>query len=195
MAAASGYPARVQAAPTLNVANGIAVARILCTPPLIALVIANPGGSHFVALAFLVLAATDALDGYLARSRELITNLGKLLDPIADKLLVGGVLIALVWTDRLAAEVAAIIIGREVLVSSLRAVALGQGIVLSAGQLGKAKMALQVAMVLALLAFGATDAAWRDVLVGATVAMTVLSGVAYFVGFVRGGTNVRHAQA
>jgi CDP-diacylglycerol--glycerol-3-phosphate 3-phosphatidyltransferase len=186
----------MQAAPTLNVANGITVARILCTPVLIAFVLSNPQGSYLVALAFLLLAATDALDGHLARSRELITNLGKLLDPIADKLLVGGVLIALVFTDRLALAVAVIIIGREILVSLLRAVALRDGIVLSAGQLGKAKMALQVTMVLALLAFGASDAAWLDVLVGATVLMTILSGLSYFGSyFRRGGQRQSAARA
>jgi CDP-diacylglycerol---glycerol-3-phosphate 3-phosphatidyltransferase len=189
-----GYPTRVHTAPTVNVANGITVARILCTPPLIALVLSSPRGSHLVALGFAILALSDALDGYIARSRRLITDLGKLLDPVADKLLVGGVLIALVATDRLAAGVAVVIIGREALVSALRAVALRQGTVLAAGRLGKAKMALQVAMVLSLLAFGASGAAWLDVLVGATVAMTILSGLSLFAAFVRGGA-LRGADA
>jgi CDP-diacylglycerol--glycerol-3-phosphate 3-phosphatidyltransferase len=74
----------------LNLANGLTVARILCTPPLIVLVLATPEGSLAAALVFGALALTDALDGHLARTKNLITTLGKLLDPFADKLLVGG---------------------------------------------------------------------------------------------------------
>ena len=163
----------------LNVANGLTVARILCTPPFTLLVLATPEGSLMAAAVFGLLALTDALDGHLARTRNLITTLGKLLDPFADKLLVGGALLALVATDRLAAVVAAIIIAREVLVSVLRQVAFRDGVVVPAGNLGKAKMALQVTMILALVAFGAPAHGLLQALVLATVAMTLLSGLSY----------------
>ncbi len=163
----------------LNVANGLTVARILCTPPLILLVLATPEGSYIAAAVFGALALTDALDGHLARTRNLITNLGKLLDPFADKLLVGGALLALVATDRLATAVAVVIIAREVIVSVLRQVAFRDGVVVPAGTLGKAKMALQVTMILALLAFGPASSAVLQALVIATVAMTVMSGLSY----------------
>jgi len=169
----------------VNVANAVTLARIVGTVPLVLLVLATPEGSAAAAVAFGALAASDALDGHLARSRRLITTLGKLLDPFADKLLVGGALLALVATDRLALAVAVVILAREAAVSALRQAAHGRGVVLAAGQLGKAKMALQVAMVLVLLAFGAPEAAWQHALIVATVVMTVASGLSYLPGLLR----------
>lgn len=171
--------------PVLNVANGLTVARILCTPALVLFALATPRGHLAAAFVFGVLALTDALDGHLARSRQLITTLGKLLDPLADKLLIGGALLALVATDRLALAVALVIIARELFVSALRQVAYREGIVIAAGPLGKAKMALQVAMVLVLLAFGHGDAAAIDVLIGATVVLTLGSGLSYVAALPR----------
>lgn len=181
--------------PVLNVANGLTVARILCTPVLVLFALATPQGHLAAALVFGVLALTDALDGHLARSRKLITTLGKLLDPLADKLLIGGALLALVATDRLALAVALVIIGREVFVSALRQVAYREGIVIAAGPLGKAKMALQVAMVLVLLAFGHGDAAALDVLIGATVVLTLGSGLSYVAALPRLRAAQRAAAA
>ena len=172
-------------APVVNVANAVTLGRILCTPPLLFLMLATEEGSLVVAACFAVLALSDALDGYLARSRQLITNVGKLLDPVADKLLIGSALIALVHTARLAAVVAMVILLREVLVSWLRYAAYRQGFVIPAGQLGKAKMALQVALVLVLLANGDPHAAWVQVLVVATVVMTIASGMAYLAALPR----------
>jgi len=174
----AGYSRTVEPS-AVNVANGLTVARILCTPPLVLLVLATPEGSFVAAAVFGVLALTDALDGHLARTRNLITTLGKLLEPFADKLLVGGALLALVATDRLPVAVAAVVIAREVLVSVLRQVAFRDGVVVPAGTLGKAKMALQVTMILALLAFGPASSALLQALVIATVAMTVTSGLSY----------------
>ncbi len=176
--ALAGYTRAVEPS-VVNVANGLTVARIVCTPPFILLVLATPEGSFIAAAVFGVLALTDALDGHLARTRNLITTLGKLLDPFADKLLVGGALALLVAPDRLAAAIAGVIIAREVLVSMLRHVAYRQGVVVPAGQLGKAKMALQVAMILALVAFGPAASAWLQALIVATVAMTLASGLSY----------------
>jgi CDP-diacylglycerol--glycerol-3-phosphate 3-phosphatidyltransferase len=169
----------------VNVANGVTVARILATPPLVLLVLATPQGSLAVAGAFGLLALSDAIDGHLARSRRLITTLGKLLDPFADKLLIGGALLALVATDRLHLAVAVVILAREAIVSALRHAVHRDGIALPAGPLGKAKMALQVAMVLALLTVGHSDAPWLQLLIAATVAMTLASAVSYFAAVPR----------
>ena len=169
----------VTTAPPLNVANAVTVARIASVAPLVALMLATPEGSNAAAVLFFVLAASDALDGYLARSRGLITTLGKLLDPVADKLLVGGALAALVMTDRLAFAAAAVILGREAAVTGLRWVALRRGRVVAANTLGKVKMGLQVVMVVALAGVGYSDALWIDGLVVATVIVTVLSGLSY----------------
>lgn len=182
-------------APVLNVANGLTVGRILCTPPLVLAALATPEGSLVAAVCFGLLALTDALDGHIARSRQLITTLGKLLDPVADKLLVGGALVALVATGRLAAAVAGVILAREVLVSVLRWGAFRRGIVISAGPLGKAKMALQVTMVLVLLAFGPPDAFLIELLIAATVVLTVGSGLSYLAALPRARQRPRPVRA
>jgi CDP-diacylglycerol---glycerol-3-phosphate 3-phosphatidyltransferase len=127
---------------------------------------------------------TDYRDGWIARRNENVTNFGKLMDPLADKLLVTAALVALVSLDRLAAWVAMVIIAREFAVTGLRQVAMEQGHVVPASQWGKLKTAMQIAMVLALIAVDGSPL-WVDLLVYATVAVTVLSGADYFFGLRR----------
>jgi CDP-diacylglycerol--glycerol-3-phosphate 3-phosphatidyltransferase len=128
---------------------------------------------------------TDAIDGYLARSRNWVTTFGKLMDPIADKLLIVAALIALVSLSRLQAWVAMVIIAREFAVTVLRvAVGTGQGIVISASFLGKLKTAVQVLMVMLLIAVHGRPL-WLSLVVYATVLITVLSGADYFFGVTR----------
>ena len=170
---------------SLNVPNGITIARILLVPLLVILVLETPDGSLWVTLLFVALALSDVLDGHIARSRNLVTTFGKLLDPAADKLLIGGCLLALVATERLLWMVACLIIGREVVVCALRVVAYRQGTVISASSLGKWKMTAQITMVTALLLTGAADALWQHALVTATVAITVASALDYFVAYHR----------
>lgn len=162
---------------TLNVPNVLSGARILLAPAVALVVLAHPEGSIVAGVLFAVIAITDVVDGHLARSRGLITSLGKLLDPVADKLLVIAALASLVAVDRLALWVVALIAAREVLVTGLRAHAARNGAVLAAGQAGKAKMLLQVAMILALITVPDPSALWVRVLIGATVTLTVVSGV------------------
>jgi CDP-diacylglycerol--glycerol-3-phosphate 3-phosphatidyltransferase len=100
---------------------------------------------------FVVAAITDLLDGYLARRNGQVTTLGKLLDPIADKLLVLSALILLVNVDRVSALVAILIIAREVAVTGVRAIAAGEGMVIVAETTGKYKMALQVVAIVLLI--------------------------------------------
>jgi CDP-diacylglycerol---glycerol-3-phosphate 3-phosphatidyltransferase len=133
---------------------------------------------------FALAAVTDTLDGYIARQRDAITTFGKLMDPIADKLLVAAALIALVSLNRLAAWIAMVIIAREFAVTGLRLVAVEQGVVIQASWLGKVKTILQVAAIICLIAFDPTPLA-VDLLVYAAVAATVVSGVDYFFGFRR----------
>src|SRR5213075_1058656 len=97
-------------------------------------------------------AFTDGLDGYIARRRQDVTTFGKLMDPLADKLLIVAALVSLVSLDRLEAWVAMVIISRELAVTGLRSIAAERGVVISASWLGKVKTALQVAAVLALIA-------------------------------------------
>jgi len=168
----------------LNVPNLLTVVRILLVPVLVVVLLqATPHGSWIAAIVFAVAAVTDTLDGYLARSRRSITTFGKVMDPIADKLLIAAALISLVSLDRLDAWVAMVIIAREFAVSGLRVAAGQQGAVIPANRLGKAKTVLQVAMVLALIAASDPHALWVHLVVYATVAITIASGASYFLNF------------
>jgi CDP-diacylglycerol--glycerol-3-phosphate 3-phosphatidyltransferase len=170
----------------LNVPNVLTVIRILLVPVLVvALLEKTSDGDLFAAIVFAVASLTDAIDGYLARSRNWVTTFGKLMDPIADKLLIIAALIALVSLNRLAAWVAMVIIAREFAVTVLR-VAAGtqQGVVIPASSLGKLKTAVQVAMVLVLIAVHGHPL-WRSLLIYVTVVITVLSGADYFFGLRR----------
>ena len=166
----------------LNLPNFLTLIRILLVPVLVvALLDETPNGDTIAAIVFALAALTDGLDGYIARSRESITTFGKIMDPIADKLLIAAALISLVSLDRVAAWVAMVIIGREFAVSALRTAAGAQGVVISASRLGKAKTVLQIGMVMALIAASDSDAVWVQALVYAAVAMTVVSGADYFL--------------
>jgi CDP-diacylglycerol---glycerol-3-phosphate 3-phosphatidyltransferase len=170
----------------VNVPNVLTVFRILLVPVLVvALLDATPSGDLLAAIVFVVASLTDLLDGYLARTRDSITTFGKLMDPIADKLLIVAALVALVSLDRLAAWVAMVIIAREFAVTAMRMAAGAQGVVIGASMFGKAKTCLQIATVLCLIAAGAERPLWLDLLVDATVVVTVASGVDYFLGLRR----------
>jgi CDP-diacylglycerol--glycerol-3-phosphate 3-phosphatidyltransferase len=170
----------------LNVPNVLTVVRILLVPVLIVALLEKTGGGDLLAaIVFAVASFTDAIDGYLARSRNWVTTFGKLMDPIADKLLIVAALVALVSLGRLEAWVAMVIIAREFAVTVLR-VAAGaqQGVVISASSFGKLKTAVQVAMVMVLIAVHGRPL-WVSLLVYATVVVTVLSGADYFFGLRR----------
>jgi CDP-diacylglycerol---glycerol-3-phosphate 3-phosphatidyltransferase len=165
----------------LNLPNFLTLVRIMLVPVLVvALLDETPNGDTIAAIVFAIAAVTDGLDGYIARSREAVTTFGKVMDPIADKLLIAAALISLVSLDRVAAWVAMVIIAREFAVSGLRVAAGQQGVLMPASLLGKAKTIFQVAMVMALIAAD-SGAAWVQALVYLAVAMTVISGADYFL--------------
>jgi CDP-diacylglycerol---glycerol-3-phosphate 3-phosphatidyltransferase len=169
----------------LNLPNVLTVVRILAVPVVVvALLDETPNGDALAAAVFALAALTDGLDGYIARSRDTVTTFGKLMDPLADKLLIVAALVSLVSLGRLAAWVAMVIIAREVAVTGLRAVAAEQGVVISASWLGKVKTALQVAAVFALILWESSPLG-VDLLVYAAVAATVISGADYFLGLRR----------
>lgn len=103
---------------------------------------------------FLLAAMTDKLDGYIARKYDQVTKLGKLLDPLADKLLITVAIIALVSKQEIAAWIDLIIIGREMMVTLLRIMATSRGVILAADKYGKLKMVLQVSAIVGLLLQG-----------------------------------------
>lgn len=148
--------------------------------------------SWIAALVFTLLAATDGVDGYLARSRNEVTTFGKFIDPLADKLLVTAALLALVEIDILPGWIALIIISREFIVSGLRMVASAEGTVIAASWFGKLKTVLQIIAITmfivkdsALIARAGADfeaffqaTAWA--VMGAAVIVTILSMIDYF---------------
>src|SRR3954462_15270606 len=139
----------------LNVPNVLTLVRILLVPVLVvALLQTTPHASTVAAIVFAVAAITDGVDGWIARRRRSVTTFGKVMDPIADKLLIAAALISLVSLDRVDAWVAMVIIAREFAVSVLRAAAGQQGVVIPASPLGKVKTVVQVAAILAVIATG-----------------------------------------
>jgi CDP-diacylglycerol--glycerol-3-phosphate 3-phosphatidyltransferase len=169
----------------LNVPNVLTLLRIVAVPVLVvALLDETPDGDLIAAAVFALAAVTDGLDGYIARRQRSVTTFGKLMDPLADKLLVVAALISLVSLDRLAAWAAMVIIAREFAVTGLRALAAERGVVIAASWLGKVKTLLQVAAIFALIVFEPAPA-WADGLLYLAVAVTVISGADYFFGLRR----------
>jgi CDP-diacylglycerol---glycerol-3-phosphate 3-phosphatidyltransferase len=181
-AAANYDPAHLD---PVNLPNALTISRLVLAPVIVGLLVVDENGSIAAAALFGVAAATDSLDGHLARSRDSITRFGTVVDPVADKLLILPVLFALALIDRLALWAALAILARELAVSGLRLVAGRQGTIIAASSFGKAKMAAQVAMVVALIAVPDPEVAWVLTLVYATVLVTVLSGLDYFLSYRR----------
>jgi CDP-diacylglycerol---glycerol-3-phosphate 3-phosphatidyltransferase len=167
----------------LNLPNVLTLLRILLVPVLVAALVQEGGGGDTLAAAvFVVASITDALDGWIARRQKSVSTFGKLMDPLADKLLVTAALVSLVSLDRVSAWVAMVIIAREFAVTGLRQLAMEHGEVIPASIWGKIKTVAQVAMVLVLILVEDSPA-WVDGLVWVTVAITVVSGADYFFGF------------
>jgi len=170
----------------LNLPNVLTVLRILLVPVIVvALLNETANGDLLAAIVFAIASLTDAMDGYLARTRNAITNFGKLMDPIADKLLIIAALVALVSLNRLAAWVAMVIIARELTVTVTRMHANQQGVVIASNWWGKAKTIVQVAAIFCVIVAGYPSPAWVDGLVYGAVAITIVSGVDYFFGLRR----------
>ncbi len=170
----------------LNLPNVLTLIRILLVPVLVVVLLGETEhGDLWAAIVFGLASATDAMDGYLARTRNAITNFGKLMDPIADKLLIIAALVALVSLDRLAPWIAMVIIARELTVTVTRMQATQHGLVIASNWWGKAKTITQVAAIFFLIAVGHPPPAWVDGLVYGMVAITIVSGVDYFFGLRR----------
>ena len=170
----------------LNLPNVLTLLRILLVPVLVvALLEDSANGDLFAAVVFALASATDAMDGYLARTRNAITTFGKLMDPIADKLLIIAALVVLVSLDRLAPWVAMVIIARELTVTVTRMQATQMGVVIAANWWGKAKTIVQVAAIFFLIVMGQPTPNWVNAVVYGAVAITIVSGIDYFFGLRR----------
>ena len=136
----------------LNLPNILTLARIAAVPVIIVLLLVESRESCFwAALVFSLAAITDWLDGYLARKWQVVTVLGKFLDPLADKLVVMAALIMLIPLDRVPAWAVFVILAREMLVTGLRSIASSEGIVIAASDLGKYKTIFQMVSIIGLL--------------------------------------------
>jgi CDP-diacylglycerol--glycerol-3-phosphate 3-phosphatidyltransferase len=175
----------------LNLPNVLTVLRIMLVPVLVVALLGNtPSGDVLAAVVFALASLTDFVDGYLARARGSITTFGKLMDPLADKLLIVGALLALVSLQRLEGWVAMVIIARELAVTVLRMSATQQGVVMEASMFGKVKTCVQIAAILAVIAVHGSPL-WVSLLVYGAVVVTVLSGLDYFFGLRR---RIQQAQ-
>ncbi|MBK5211236.1 MAG: CDP-diacylglycerol--glycerol-3-phosphate 3-phosphatidyltransferase [Coriobacteriia bacterium] len=191
----------------LGVANTVTLTRIFLIPIFLVILLVDwPSlplfaSSHqlysmvqpiLAAFVFAIIAATDAVDGYLARSRNEVTTFGKFVDPLADKLLVTAALMALVELQAIPAWIAFVIIAREFLVSGLRMIAVAEGVVIAASPLGKFKTVLQIVSICMLIVVnGADKALWSSAIshglmllsyatLAAAVVVTIWSMVDYF---------------
>jgi CDP-diacylglycerol--glycerol-3-phosphate 3-phosphatidyltransferase len=182
----------------MNLANRITIARIFLVPIIMFFLLIRVKfpdikieefsityNQIIAALIFIIAASTDSLDGYIARKRKLVTNLGKLLDPLADKLLVTAVLVSLVEMNKVDAWIAIVIISREFAVTGLRQIALLEGTVMAASKWGKAKTAVQITAIIALLInnfpFAFLNFPFDTIASWLAAVITVYSGIDYFV--------------
>lgn len=154
---------------------------------LVLLFIKIPCGKYFAAGIFIIAALTDGLDGYLARSRHQVSRFGKLMDPVADKLLITAALVSLVALGEIGPVPVIIIIGREFAVSGLRSLVATEGVVISASILGKIKTITQIVAISAILLenypFSLINIPFAQWSLWIAIFFTLYSGIDYFFRF------------
>ena len=177
----------------MNLPNKLSLIRIALIPVFVAVYFINAIPYNYVisAAIFLIAAATDFLDGYIARKYDMVTNLGKFLDPIADKVLVSSAFIVMLTNPAVLSSyyaiAIAVILGRELIISGFRTVAANKNLVLAADKLGKVKTFCQdLAIITLLVGADFIESASVIILIGrilliAAAALTVISGVNYIV--------------
>ncbi|MCM3782889.1 CDP-diacylglycerol--glycerol-3-phosphate 3-phosphatidyltransferase [Neobacillus mesonae] len=184
----------------MNLPNRITLARIFMIPVMMVFLLVDfdfypspiqigdyslPFNQLIAAVIFIIAASTDGIDGYIARKHNLVTNLGKLLDPLADKLLITAVLVSLVEMGSIASWIAVVIVSREFAVTGLRQVALLDGSVVAASAWGKIKTIIQIVAISLLLLnnfpFAFIGIPMDTILIWVATLVTLYSGVDYFV--------------
>lgn len=169
----------------MNTPNKLTIARMILVPFFVLFILTGWGGdsNRYICLAIFVVASiTDWFDGYLARKNNLVTNFGKFMDPLADKLLVCSALICMIELDRLPAWFVIIIIAREFIISGFRLIAAENGVVIAANYWGKFKTVSQMVMIILLiLNFGGVFEILTQIFVWVSLALTVISLITYIV--------------
>lgn len=168
----------------MNLANKITLFRVLLVPVFMVVLYSDINNSHFyAALIFILASLTDTLDGYIARSRNLVTNFGKFIDPLADKVLVATALILLVELGKIPGWIVAIIITREFTITGFRVIAASEGITIAASPWGKVKTITQlIAITLILLnnfPFNSLNVPMDTIMLYLSLIFTIISGVDY----------------
>ena len=167
----------------MNTPNKLTVARMIIVPFLVVFLLTGWGGdaNRYISLALFVVASiTDWFDGYLARKNNLVTNFGKFMDPLADKLLVCSAMICMIDLKRLPAWFVIIIIGREFIISGFRLIAAENGIVIAANYWGKFKTASQMIMIILLiLHFDGIFVTLEQIFIWLSLALTIISLITY----------------
>ncbi len=171
-----------------NIANNLTLARIAAVPIIVALLYFPNKTTTFLALIFFIIASvTDFFDGIIARRFNIVTNFGKFLDPLADKLLINSILIMLTYLGWIEAWIAIVIVGRETMVTGLRAIASDVGVVIAADKYGKMKTIMQMFALCPLILhypiFGVDIVPFGQVLLYIAVILTVFSGANYLRRF------------
>jgi len=173
----------------MNLPNALTLSRIFLTPLLVVVLLTRIDGKEiYGALIFVVAALTDYFDGYFARKRNQVTALGKLLDPIADKLLVSSAFISLVELKLAPAWMVVIIVGREFAVSGMRSIAASFGHVMPANWFGKTKMVVQIFTILVLIIADTYKEHWLlfgRFLLWVTMVVSLISAVSYLITFMK----------
>ena len=166
----------------MNLPNRLTLARVVLIPFFVVMLMAPfglPGQNWIALIIFIAACITDFLDGQIARRRNLITNFGKFMDPLADKLLVCAALVCLSSMQIVPAWMTVVIISREFVVSGLRLIAAERGIVIAAGWSGKVKTCLQMFAIIFAIAAIAEISAITNILLWAATIMTIVSMIEY----------------
>ena len=166
----------------MNLPNKLTMLRVLLIPVFVVLLLADFWGKwlDYIALAvFIIASLTDMLDGMIARKYNLITNFGKFMDPLADKLLVCSAMICLLDLGRIPAWVVIVIIAREFIISGFRLVASDKGVVIAAGYIGKAKTVTQMIMIMLMILDIEQIQLITDIVMYIAAILTVVSLVDY----------------
>lgn len=181
-----------------NLPNLLTYLRVASIPLIIVFLVAPPstGSTNMAFLLFLLASITDYLDGILARRHNLVTSVGKLLDPLADKLLTSAVLIMLIPLDKVQAWLVFLIIGREITITGLRSIAASQGLILNASRMGKNKMISQtVGLSFMLLSIPSIQFVLDGLgmfFIWVSVVLSYWSAMDYFVNFYREAKRRAH---
>ncbi len=168
----------------MNLANKITIFRVFLVPVFMLVLYSNlPYNTYFAAAIFIIASLTDTLDGYIARSKNMVTKLGKFIDPLADKVLVSAALIILVEMGKVPGWIVVIIIAREFTITGFRVIAASEGITIAASPLGKIKTITQLVAIIALLLnnypFRVINLPFDMIMLYISLFFTIISGIDY----------------